>query len=168
VIKFASINRPGRLALSLVSVVIVLSAGKLSSCREGAQISGVLTCLLAEDVFNSPEVLGSHGGSCVGPCRCPQTPLARHSGAGVDQKGLVPRQYFIMRTTILDYPNTWVIFSLKVIRETLTIILPIPVESFRKRNDHQSQIKNDSPEPYKQNVRNNNRTTLSTVPMFSC
>jgi hypothetical protein len=30
-------------------VVRVLSAGKLSSCREGAQISGVLTCLLAED-----------------------------------------------------------------------------------------------------------------------
>ena len=37
----ASINRPGRLALSLVSVVRVFSAGKLSSCREGAQISGV-------------------------------------------------------------------------------------------------------------------------------
>jgi hypothetical protein len=30
-------------------VVRVLSAGKLSSCREGAQISGVRTCLLAED-----------------------------------------------------------------------------------------------------------------------
>jgi hypothetical protein len=42
----ASISRPGRLALSLVSVVRVLSAGKLSSCREGAQISGVRTCIL--------------------------------------------------------------------------------------------------------------------------
>ena len=41
VIMLASISRPGRLALSLVSVVRVLSAGKLSSCREGAQISGV-------------------------------------------------------------------------------------------------------------------------------
>jgi hypothetical protein len=41
VIILASISRPGRLALSLVSVVRVLSAGKLSSCREGAQISGV-------------------------------------------------------------------------------------------------------------------------------
>ena len=37
----ASISRPGRLALSLVSVVRVFSVGKLSSCREGAQISGV-------------------------------------------------------------------------------------------------------------------------------
>ena len=55
----ASINRPGRLALSLVSVVRVFSAGKLSSFREGAQISGVRTCLLAEVVFHSPEVLRS-------------------------------------------------------------------------------------------------------------
>jgi hypothetical protein len=30
-------------------VARVLSAGKHSSCREGAQISGVQTCLLAED-----------------------------------------------------------------------------------------------------------------------
>ena len=57
VIMLASISRPGRLALSLVSVVRVLSTGKLSSCREGAQISGVQTCLLAEVVFYSPEVL---------------------------------------------------------------------------------------------------------------
>jgi hypothetical protein len=42
----------------------VLFAGKLSSCREGAQISGVRTCLLAEVVIHSPEVLRSHGGSC--------------------------------------------------------------------------------------------------------
>jgi hypothetical protein len=40
-ILLASISRPGRLSLSLVSVVRVLSAGKLSFCREGAQISGV-------------------------------------------------------------------------------------------------------------------------------
>jgi hypothetical protein len=59
-----SISRPGRIALSLVSVVRVFSAGKLSSCREGAQISGVRTCLLAEVVFHSPEVLRSRGGSC--------------------------------------------------------------------------------------------------------
>ena len=68
----ASISRPGRLALSLVSVVRVFSSGKLSSCREGAQISGDQTCLLAEVVFHSPEVLRSHGGSCgdlVGVCR---------------------------------------------------------------------------------------------------
>jgi hypothetical protein len=63
VIMLASISRPERLALSLVSVVRVLSAGKLSSCREGAQISGVRTCLLAEVVFHTPEVLGSREGS---------------------------------------------------------------------------------------------------------
>jgi hypothetical protein len=82
----ASISRPGRLALSLVSVVRVFSAGKLSSCREGAQISGVRTYLLAEVVFHSPEVLGSRGESCVGPCGCRDTPLARHPGAQVDWK----------------------------------------------------------------------------------
>jgi hypothetical protein len=89
VIMLSSISRPGRLALSLVSVVRVLSAGKLSSCREGAQISGVRTCLLAEVVFHSPEVLRSRGGSCVGPCGCPETPQARNLGAGVDWKGLL-------------------------------------------------------------------------------
>jgi hypothetical protein len=78
VIKLASISRPGRLALPLVSVFRVLSAGKLSSCREGAQISGVRNCLLAEVVFHSPEVLGSRGGSCLGPCGCQETPRARH------------------------------------------------------------------------------------------
>jgi hypothetical protein len=64
VIMLASISRPGRLALSLISVVRVLSAGKLSSCMEGAQISGVRTCILAEVVLHSPEVLRSNGGSC--------------------------------------------------------------------------------------------------------
>jgi hypothetical protein len=48
-ILLASISRPGRLALSSVSAVRALSVGKLSSCREGAQISGVQTFLLAED-----------------------------------------------------------------------------------------------------------------------
>jgi hypothetical protein len=62
-ILLASISRPGRLALSLVSVVKALSAGKLSSCREGAQISGVRPCLLAEVVFHSPDFLRSHGES---------------------------------------------------------------------------------------------------------
>ena len=44
-------------------MVRALSAGKLSSCREGVQVSGVRTCLLAELVFHSPEVLRSHGES---------------------------------------------------------------------------------------------------------
>ena len=34
-------------------------------------------------VFHSPEVLGSRGESCVGPCGCRETPLARHPNAGV-------------------------------------------------------------------------------------
>jgi hypothetical protein len=65
VILLVSISRPGRLALSSVSVVRALFAGKLSSCMEGAQISGVRTCLLAEVVFYSPEVLRSCG-ECSG------------------------------------------------------------------------------------------------------
>ena len=48
VILLASTSRPGRLALSWVSVFRAFSAGKLSSCWEGAQISGVWTCLLEE------------------------------------------------------------------------------------------------------------------------
>ena len=44
-------------------MVRALSAGKLSFCREGAQISGIQTCLLAEVVFHSPEVLRSCGES---------------------------------------------------------------------------------------------------------
>ena len=80
VIKLASISRPGRLALSLVSVVRILSAGNLSFCREGAQIYGVRTCLLAEVVFHSPEVLSFRGGSCedlgsVQKLRAQGTPL---------------------------------------------------------------------------------------------
>jgi hypothetical protein len=87
----ASISRPGRVAPSLVSVGRVFSAGKLSSCREVTQISGVLTSLLAEVVFHSPEVLGSCGESCVGPCGCQASPLARYPGARVERKGLVPQ-----------------------------------------------------------------------------
>jgi hypothetical protein len=41
VIMLAFISRSVRLALSLVSVVRVLSACKLPSCRDGAQISGL-------------------------------------------------------------------------------------------------------------------------------
>jgi hypothetical protein len=89
----ASISRPGRLDLSLDSVVRVFSAGKLSSCMEGSQISGVRTCLLAEVAFHSPEVLRSRGGSFEdlgGVWGCPETLHTRNPGAGVDQKGLVP------------------------------------------------------------------------------
>jgi hypothetical protein len=87
----ASISRPGRLALSLVSVGRIFSVGKLSSCREGTQVFGVRTCLLAEVVFHSPEVLGSREESCVGPCGCRATQLARHPGARVERKELVPQ-----------------------------------------------------------------------------
>jgi hypothetical protein len=83
----ASISRLGRLALSLVSVVRVFSAGKLSSCMEGAQISGVRTCLRAEVVLHSPEVLGSRGGYCedlggVWKLRTQGTPVGILSPAG--------------------------------------------------------------------------------------
>jgi hypothetical protein len=42
-------------------------------------------------VFHSPEVLGSRGESCVGPCGCQATPLARKPWAGVERKGLLSR-----------------------------------------------------------------------------
>jgi hypothetical protein len=87
----ASISRPGRLALSLVSVGRVFSACKLSSCREGTQISGVRTCLLAEVVFHSLKVLGSRGESCVCPCGCQATPLARHPVLEWSGRALCPR-----------------------------------------------------------------------------
>jgi hypothetical protein len=48
-ILLASVSRPGSPTLSRVSVVRVLSVGKLSSCREGTQRSGAQLCLLAED-----------------------------------------------------------------------------------------------------------------------
>ena len=44
-----STGRPGRLALSGVSVVRALPEDRLYSFREGAQISGVQISLLAED-----------------------------------------------------------------------------------------------------------------------
>ena len=55
----------------------VLSAGKISSCREGAQISGVQTFLLADVVIHSLEVLRSHGESCGGSTdSAPKVPSA--------------------------------------------------------------------------------------------
>jgi hypothetical protein len=88
-IMLASISRSGRLALSSVSVVRVLSAGKLSSCREGAQISVVHTCLLADVVLHSPGVLRSLGDSSRDLGGCLMTPCTRCPSAGADQKGLV-------------------------------------------------------------------------------
>jgi hypothetical protein len=64
VIMLAYISRPRRLILSWVSVVRVLSVGKFSSCMDVAQISVLQTCLLAEVVFHSLEVLRSCGESC--------------------------------------------------------------------------------------------------------
>jgi hypothetical protein len=48
-------------------------------------------------VFHSPEVLGSRGGSCMGPCGCPETPQARNPCSAVNRKGLVPLKnlYFV-------------------------------------------------------------------------
>jgi hypothetical protein len=55
----------------------------------------------ADAVFHSPEVLGSRGESCVGPCGCRETPLARHPGAGVDRKAEV----FFCSETNPDLPE---------------------------------------------------------------
>jgi hypothetical protein len=49
VILLASVSSPGSPALSWVSVVRVLSAGKLSSCWECVKRTGVQICLLSED-----------------------------------------------------------------------------------------------------------------------
>jgi hypothetical protein len=43
-------------------------------------------------VFHSPEVLGSRGESCGGPCGCQTTPLARKPWAGVE---IIFKIYFI-------------------------------------------------------------------------
>jgi hypothetical protein len=42
-------------------------------------------------VFHSPEVLGFRGESCVAPCGCWASPLARYTRAGVERKGLVEK-----------------------------------------------------------------------------
>ena len=49
VILLASVSTPLSLTLSFVTVVRELSAGKLSSCREGAQRFRAQLCLLVED-----------------------------------------------------------------------------------------------------------------------
>jgi hypothetical protein len=49
VILLASVSTPGSPTLSWVSVVSILSVGKLPSCRESGQRSGSWLCLLAED-----------------------------------------------------------------------------------------------------------------------
>jgi hypothetical protein len=59
----------------------------------------------ADTVFHSPEVLGSHGESCVVPCVCPETPQARHPGAGVGRKGLV--QVFHLHITAINFMVLW-------------------------------------------------------------
>ena len=56
VILLASVSTPGRPTLSCIPVVRALSAGKLSSCREGAQKSGSQIYLL------SPRVRALPGG----------------------------------------------------------------------------------------------------------
>ena len=55
-ILLASVSSPGSSALSWISVVRVLSAGKLSSCREGEQRFGIQNCLLDEDEGMKPHL----------------------------------------------------------------------------------------------------------------
>jgi hypothetical protein len=51
-------------------------------------VSGLDLC---STVFHSPEVLGSRGEFCVGPCRCQATPLARKPGLEWSGRGFCPR-----------------------------------------------------------------------------
>ena len=53
-------------------------------------------------VFHSPEVLGSRGESCVGPCGCQATPLARKPGAPVERKGLFAQPNSYSDTRVLN------------------------------------------------------------------
>ena len=59
------VSIPGRLTLSCVSVVRTLSAGKLSSCREGAQKSGAQIHLLIPEVRALPRGRFSSGSEGV-------------------------------------------------------------------------------------------------------
>jgi hypothetical protein len=53
-----------------------------------------LDWIVADAVFHSPEVLGSRGESCVGPCGCWSTPLARYPGAREGREGLVLPDFY--------------------------------------------------------------------------
>jgi hypothetical protein len=69
----------------------VFSAGKLSSCREGTQISGVRTGLLAGVVFHSLEVLGSRGESVWALAGVGRDSAGKVPQGQVERKGLVPQ-----------------------------------------------------------------------------
>jgi hypothetical protein len=63
-------------------------------------------------VFHSPEVLGSRGESCVGPCGCWASPLARYTRARVKRKGLVLLPLIFMITHIFYlyvYFKDWIL-----------------------------------------------------------
>jgi hypothetical protein len=78
----------------------VLSVGKLFSCREVVQISGVRTCLQAEVVIHSPEVLRSHGESCgylgVSTDSAPKMPWCWHGPEGTCDPGQVGFSAFLI------------------------------------------------------------------------
>jgi hypothetical protein len=119
-----------RVELSLVSVGRVFSAGKLSSCRAGTQISGVRTRLLAEVVFHSPEGLGSRGESRVGPCGC-WARLCWQGSPGLESSGrdLCPRSGpgsllpYVPQSQVPPFPRF-------LIRHTSVIVLRPPKQCF--------------------------------------
>ena len=95
VIILASVSSPGSPALSRVSVVRVLSAGKLSSCREGTQRLGAQICLLSINeglktrlsrCFSSPRALLSRVVS-KGP--------RMHNGSLTCSGGQTPRCFYV-------------------------------------------------------------------------
>jgi hypothetical protein len=59
-------------------VIRVLSAGKLSSCREGAQISGIWTCLLTEDEGPKQGLSQKLCHSCLSQMLCSFCSLHSH------------------------------------------------------------------------------------------
>jgi hypothetical protein len=73
------------------------SSGVEGACAPGQAQGSLLPYFLlsqvqrdwigAGAVFHSPEVLGSRGESCFGPCGCRASPLARYTRARVERKG---------------------------------------------------------------------------------
>jgi hypothetical protein len=79
-------------------------------------------------VFHSSEVLGSRGESCVGPCGCWATPLARYLGAQVERKGLVVSQHSIINkgneSCLLYLCIFYSLYSLII--SSFPLFLPVP------------------------------------------
>jgi hypothetical protein len=84
-------------------------------------------------VFHSPEVLGSRGESCVGPCGCRVSPLARYPGLEWSRRGLYISLVYISPVYIfLVYisPEPWASHS---------FILSVPIHAQQAMPPHQAR-----------------------------